>query len=206
MSKETFYFSHDYNARSDGKIKKLIARHGFLGYGLFWAVIEDLYQNANALRLDYEVIAFDLRCDENLIKSIINDFDLFVINGDFFGSKSVQDRLDQRNKKSENARISALARWGEKEEDANALRPECDSNAIKESKVKEKKENDIKEREQKFKLEVESFKDKYSIEMLTNFYAYWSEPNKTNLKMKKELQDTWDTSRRLLTWSNRSKK
>ena len=39
--KNTFYFSHDYNARNDIKIKKLIAKHGYLGYGIFWAIIED---------------------------------------------------------------------------------------------------------------------------------------------------------------------
>ena len=43
MAKETFYFSHDYNARNDIKIKKLILKHGFCGYGIFWAIIEDLY-------------------------------------------------------------------------------------------------------------------------------------------------------------------
>ena len=73
--KETFYFSHDYNARNDIKIKKLIAKHNYLGYGLFWAIIEDLYNNANALPLDYDCIAFDLRADVETVKSIINDFD-----------------------------------------------------------------------------------------------------------------------------------
>ena len=59
MSKDTFYFSHDYNVRNDIKIKKLINKHGFLGYGLFWAIIEDLYNNTNVLPMDYECIAFD---------------------------------------------------------------------------------------------------------------------------------------------------
>ena len=61
MSKETFYFSHDYNARNDIKIKRLIVAHGYEGYGIFWALIEDLYQNANALPLDFDCIAYDLR-------------------------------------------------------------------------------------------------------------------------------------------------
>ena len=75
-------------------------------------------------------------------------------------------------------------------------------NKIKENKEDKNKENDIKEREQKFKLEVESFKDKYSIDMLTNFYAYWSEPTQDKKKMKMEREATWDTARRLLKWSN----
>lgn len=135
------YFSHDYSTRLDDKIKLLIRKHGMLGYGTYWAIIEDLYNNANALHLDCEGIAYDLRVDESLVKSIINDFDLFVIDGDEFGSLSVGKRIEQRNERSKKARESALSRWNKKQDDANALRTECDSNAIKEKKRKEKKIN-----------------------------------------------------------------
>ena len=140
MSKETFYFSHDYNSRNDMKIKKLIVKHGYQGYGIFWALIEDLYQNANALPLDYDCIAYDLRSDSDIIESIINDFDLFKIDGDTFGSLSVQRRLDKRNERSRKARKSAMKRWGS---NAKALPKKCEGNAIKESKVKESKVNSI---------------------------------------------------------------
>jgi hypothetical protein len=135
------YFSHDYSTRLDDKIKLLIRKHGMIGYGSYWAIIEDLYNNANALRLDCEGIAYDLRVDESLVKSIINDFDLFVIDGDEFGSLSVGKRIEQRNERSKKARESALSRWNKKQDDANALRTECDSNAIKEKKRKEKEIN-----------------------------------------------------------------
>jgi hypothetical protein len=138
--KETYYFSHDYNARSDVKIKRLIAKHGLLGYGIYWAIIEDLYQNANALPMDCESIAFDLRTDEITVESIIKDFGLFVIDGKEFGSISVERRLEERAKKSNKARESAILRW---EKYANAMRTHSDSNAIKESKVKDNKENII---------------------------------------------------------------
>ena len=110
MSKDTFYFSHDYNARNDSKIKKLLSKHGYLGYGMFWAIIEDLYNNANALRTDYDGIAFDLRITTEQAKSIINDFGLFEFDGDYFGSKSVERRLNERNEKSLKARQSAFNR------------------------------------------------------------------------------------------------
>jgi hypothetical protein len=138
MAKDnTFYFPHDYNARNDIKIKKLFANHGWIGYGLFWAIIEELYNNANALPTDYESIAFDLRSEVTLIKSIINDFDLFQIKDDFFGSLSIQRRLEDRNNKTTKARESAFKRWNKCESNANALPTQSDSNAIKESKVKE---------------------------------------------------------------------
>ena len=142
MSKDTFYFSHDYNSRNDEKIKFLLRKHGFNGYGLFWAIIEDLYNNANALRTDYEGIAYDFRVDVLLIESIIKDFDLFVFEGDTFGSLSVQKRIDERDSKSVKARESAHKRWT----NANAMQSQCESNAIKESKGKEIKESKVNKR------------------------------------------------------------
>jgi len=141
MPKDTFYFSHDYNARNDEKIKRLIRKHGMIGYGIFWSIVEDLYNNANALRTDYEGIAYDLRSDSDLVASVVNDFDLFIFNGDYFGSNSVQERLEQRNDKSAKARKSASYRW----ENANALQTQSDSNAKKERKGKEIKGKEIKE-------------------------------------------------------------
>ena len=144
--KETFYFSHDYNARVDEKIKLLIRKHGMCGYGCYWSIIEDLYQNANALRLDYEGIAYDLRIDIKVIESVINNFELFIIDNNTFGSLSVDRRMNKRNEKSKKAQDSANYRWSKsegnanaKENNANALQIVCDSNAIKESKVKESK-------------------------------------------------------------------
>ena len=146
MAKTTFYFSHDYNARNDIKIKKLLSKHGFVGYGIFWAIIEELYNNANALPTDYDTIAFDLRVDKVVLISVIQDFDLFVFNEDTFGSLSVQSRIDAMNEKSKKARDSASYRWSKSEGNANALPAQTDSNAIKEIKEKKVKEiNEIKE-------------------------------------------------------------
>jgi hypothetical protein len=205
MSKDTFYFSHDYNTRNDQKIKKLISKHGYLGYGLFWAIVEDLYNNANALHLDYDIIAYDLRTTNELVKSIINDFELFVINDGIFGSMSVQKRLDERDAKSKKASESARYRWDKNKSDANALPTQSDSNAIKEKKVKEIKEkeikvNDIEYRKLKFASTLQIFLPTYGREVLNEFYGYWTEPNKSNTKFRQELEKTWDLNRRLERW------
>lgn len=140
------YFSHDYNAREDQKIKKLLFAHSWVGYGLYWAIIETLYNNGGYLELNYESIAFDMRTDKNLIDSLINNFGLFKIKGKIFFSESVLRRLNERKLKSEKAKLSALSRWNkDSNNDANALRTESDSNAIKEKKRKEK---EIKEKEE----------------------------------------------------------
>jgi hypothetical protein len=133
MGKNTFYFSHDYNARNDEKIKELIFKYGMFGYGIYWSIIEELYQNTNVLHLNYERIAYELRTDIDCIKSVINDFNLFVINDENFSSLSVQKRLDERVNKSKKAAESVSKRWN----NTNVIRKEYERNTIKESKGKE---------------------------------------------------------------------
>ena len=145
MSKDTFYFSHDYAARNDEKMKILLRKHGMRGYGIYWAIIEELYHNANALRTDCDGIAYDLREDSEVIKSVIYDFDLFFFDGDNFGSYSVKRRIDERKSKSLKASESAQKRWS----NANAMRTHSDRNAIKERKGKESKVNSMKKNVQK---------------------------------------------------------
>ena len=130
MAKDTFYFSHDYNARNDDKIKALLRKHKWHGYGLFWAIIEDLYNNANALRTDYEGIAYELRTDEETIRSIVNDFGFFEVDGDKFGSISIEKRLDERNAKSKTARENAHSRWEKVRENANVSKKNAGASKI----------------------------------------------------------------------------
>lgn len=150
MIKNSFYFSHDYNARNNDKIKVLIRKLGFEGYGIFWALVEDLYMNANAMRVDCEGIAFDMRTQCDRIEWIIYESGLFVVNDGYFSSNSVRERLNERNEKSTKASQSAQKRWGNAnamrthiENDANAMRVEVNRNAKKEIKGEEKK--DIKD-------------------------------------------------------------
>lgn len=134
---DTFYFSHDYTARLDVKIKSLIRKHGYLGYGIYWAIVEDLYINDNKLPANHDDIAYDLHSDSETVKSIISDFSLFTIDNGVLSSASVQKRLDKRNEKSIKAAQSARLKW----DNANAMRTQSERNAIKKSKVKESKVN-----------------------------------------------------------------
>ena len=135
------YFSHDYNARNDKKLVKLFMKHGLAGIGAFWCLIEMLYEsNGKIMRSECERIAFEMRTTCEFIDSIITDFDLFECDENAFWSISVNNRLFMRSEKSEKAKASAKARWSAKNDDANALRTQCDGNANKgkESKVNKK--------------------------------------------------------------------
>ena len=64
--------------------------------------------------------------------------------------------------------------------------------------------NNISNRRDKFVFEVLTFD--YEECILNGFIDYWTEPNKSNTKMKYELNKTWETKRRLKTWDNNQKK
>lgn len=139
MKKDTFYFSHDYGARNDPKLVKVLMKLKQEGIGVFWCLVEMMYEQGGYLFLsECDSYAFALHTDCVVLKSVINDFGLFVIKDDKFWSNSVLRRLEHRKEKSGKARISALKRWS----DANALQPQYEGNAIKERKGKEKKEKE----------------------------------------------------------------
>tara|TARA_R110000772_G_scaffold10144_7_gene32658 strand:+ start:445 stop:1110 length:666 start_codon:yes stop_codon:yes gene_type:complete len=64
--------------------------------------------------------------------------------------------------------------------------------------------NNISNRRNEFVFEVLSFD--YDESILNGFIDYWTEPNKSNTKMKYELNKTWETKRRLKTWAANQKK
>lgn len=207
MAKDTFYFSHDCNARSDQKIQNLIFQHGMQGYGIFWAIIEDLYTNANALRMDCKRIAFNLHADESMVKSILNDFELFEIS-DVISSDSVRKRLEKRADKTNKARSAALIKW---DKDASALQTHTkkDANAMP---IKKSKGKEIIKRNRKKKVFVpplledvkKYFAEKgYKVEIAEKAFEGYSEANwhdsKGNpvLNWKQKMINVWFTPENL---------
>lgn len=64
--------------------------------------------------------------------------------------------------------------------------------------------NTISKRRSNFEKEV--FNSEYQTDLCKEFFDYWTEPNKSNTKMKFELNKTWNTKLRLKTWYNNQKK
>ena len=137
------YLQHQSNSFTDIKIIKMRSKLGMEAYGIFWALLELLFNEENKLCIDdYSVLAFSLQCDEDKLKSVIEDFDLFVIEDGCFYSKRLNEHIDTINSKSIKAKESASKRWN----NANAMRTQSDSNASrveysKEDKSKVKKNN-----------------------------------------------------------------
>ena len=131
------YFSHDYNARNDTKLVKLFMKYKLEGIGAYWCIIEMLYEEGGyLLRTEYDRIAFELRTDLELIKNVIENFDLFEKDKNKFWSITAIDRLNKRISKSTKARESVQKRWDKYERNTNVILEQNNSNT---SKVKESK-------------------------------------------------------------------
>jgi hypothetical protein len=61
----------------------------------------------------------------------------------------------------------------------------------------------LKEKRQKFYEDCKPYLAKYPKEMLRAFYNYWTEMNKSQTRLKFELQQTFEIGKRLATWANR---
>ena len=85
------YFSHDYNARDDIKLQKLQMVMKHEGKGIYWDLVEMLYEQGGKLELSQcDGIAFALHTDSDKIKQVIEL--VFEQDDTHFWSNSVFQR------------------------------------------------------------------------------------------------------------------
>lgn len=137
------FFSHDIGARNDPKLIELQTELGHEGKGIFWDLIEVLYEQNGYLQLDkVKAISYGLHTNEELLRRIITGFELFEHDDTKFWSESVLRRINIRLEKSEKARAAALTKHGRK---ANAVQTQSERSAIKERTEQEKQNKKEKE-------------------------------------------------------------
>lgn len=78
---------------------------------------------------------------------------------------------------------------------------EKDNNKLLSQKKVSPSVPDLTARSKLFQESLRPFLEVYGRDLLNDFYAYWTEPNKSKTKMRYELEKTWDVARRLNTWS-----
>jgi len=162
--KNSYYFPHDYHARHDPKLERLFLTMGYEGLGIYWCLIEMLYEQGGKILLtDIPLYAKEPKLYQH-IDNVINNFSLFGNDGQCFWSTSVLKRLQFREEKSQKSSISALKRWG----NANAMPTQCEGNAIKERKGKEIKE---KHRIDKIRLVYTTLKNHSLANYASNDFA-----------------------------------
>jgi hypothetical protein len=220
------YFQHDFNARNDRKLVKLAMRHGMAGVGVYWCIVEMMYEESGIImRSECERIAFELRVQCDLVESVVHDFDLFICDENAFVSESVNRRIQAQINVAKGAKKAAQTRWEKfrnqsvDETDANAMRTHTNRNANKEKKRKEKESKlldidvvptsaqieKIEDLKIDFFEKVSQYREKYSETMLASFANYWSERNQKG-KMKWQLEKTFEIPNRLATWHRNESK
>lgn len=80
-------FPHSYHAHTEHKLQTLMLEKGVAGIGVYWCIVEMLYEQGGTYPLAYKSIAFTLHTDEELIRAVIEDFDLFERDDEKFWSK-----------------------------------------------------------------------------------------------------------------------
>jgi len=139
------YFSHDLNARNDRKLIRLAMKHGMEGIGIYWCIIEMMYEEqGRIMRSECERIAFELRTSCEKVESVLQDFDLFYADAECWHSASVNKRIEAQIQVSNGAKKAAQTRWEKyrnqsvTDENATGMRTHTNRNANKEKKSKEK--------------------------------------------------------------------
>lgn len=125
-------FAHDSNARNSANIIKLRLAHGAAGYGVYFMLLERLRDSPDYQAVtDYDILAYDLREDPKLIRSVIEDFGLFTLSDDgrVFFSETLSSRLHDlyAPKAAKNAsEVTEPAAIPDREAEPEP-KPECDA-------------------------------------------------------------------------------
>lgn len=132
-----------------------------------------IYKSINKLK---EMGMIDIKSNNQYSIVTINKYDTYQDNENYKVTTKEQPKNNQRTSKEQPSNTT------------NTLTNDTNDT------------NNINSRKLKFAESLEKFSDIYPKEMISDFYEYWTEPNKANTKFKQEMQLTWSLERRLKTW------
>jgi len=150
MSKDSYYFQHDYEPLSDPKLNALVAEFGAVGYGIYWRIVEMLHSDSEhkLCHKKYVIIALakqmatSVEQIENVLKFAIEVCELFESDELYFWSNRVLRNMDKRvsiiEKRSKAGKISAEKR-------KNSTCVEHVSTSVQHNSTKERKGKEIKD-------------------------------------------------------------
>lgn len=115
-SSEMLWFRHDASARVDIKLQKLIAKYGCEGYGMFWVLLEILYENNGSIENDDDsmnIISFqsNSKIDATEFVKYCIKIGLFELTENSISNKRIQEFFTERNNISNTKKAAANKRW-----------------------------------------------------------------------------------------------
>lgn len=197
------YYLHDSSSFNDEKITELYLEFGYEGLGLFYTILEKLALQEKPIKTI--VLKHQLNVGKKLEKCwrFMEEIDLISSNnGETFNKQLLNFSQKYQVSKEKNAK--RISEWRENQavkENVTRLENVKNANKVKESKVNEIKEKEIKV---SFSEMLSPFIDELNSEY-NNFYSYWMEADKKG-KARWESEKFFDISRRVKTWmANKSK-
>lgn len=140
---EVDWFKHDINTQLDIKIRKLLRTEGYLGYGIYWHLVEALYKRGGRMEESEVKDELLLAGAEDILPTLL-DVGLFSMEGSMVISERVieqsQEALLRHQRYSEMGKASAERRLN-----ASSTQVEPKLNAGSTDKIREE-ENIRKER------------------------------------------------------------
>ena len=136
--KDLPYITHDFGARNDPKLMDLQMDMGGQGLGIFWCLVEMLWENGGAIPANYKSIAFALRwCKPADVEKVVTGYGLFEVQGGYLYSHSASARIAEMRTyfgaKSAAGRKGAERRWNGNA-NGKAIAPpmaeQCDANGL----------------------------------------------------------------------------
>jgi len=110
------------------------------------------------------------------------------------GSSGTQNNLDSKNKSDSKSKKDS-----KKESDLNK------GNSVEETSTSPPKKT-IEDRKAEFKSWLDPFREKYTRDMLNDFWRYWTEIGQKDTKMRFEKEKTFGVGQRLATWNKNESK
>lgn len=101
------YFPHDFNARNDSKLVELRMDMGNKGIGIYWSIVEMLYEEGGRIELaKLKAVSFAINEELTNVQQVVQQYKLFEYDDRFFWSDAIFSRL-KYIKKISDARAKA---------------------------------------------------------------------------------------------------
>lgn len=114
-----------------------------------------------------------------------------ILNGDFECWEKLKSKFTEEDGRYYNKKLETVKRGKKTENEIAVDRAKLD-------KI-------ICEKKQKFYEDCKPYLEKYPKDMLRKFYNYWTEMNRSNTRLRYELERTFEINKRLVTWASRDK-
>lgn len=136
--KELPYITHDFGARNDPKLMDLQMDMGGQGLGIFWCLVEMLWENGGTIPANYKSIAFALRwCKPAEVEKVVTGYGLFEVSDGAISSHSATARIAEMRTyfgaKSAAGKKGAERRWNSTANSTPIAQPmadQCDANGL----------------------------------------------------------------------------